>query len=534
MSLSFLPVALLAATSLGAEPARHAAQFEDKDTLLRPEGYREWVFVGSSQGLRYDEGKNQPEQLEFKNVYIDPAAYRVYRETGAFPQGTVLVLETATGEEKKEPGLRGSFQKEFTGLSAVVKDKDRFPDGWAYFSFSDGPGKTKDKARPAKKSVCYDCHREKGAEDNVFAQFYPVLKAARARADEPRWEGKAVLLTRPGVKLEAPDGEKIAPRTAGAARDIQFVVRKDEGGRLRVESRRQSGWVAKGDAVLFGRAIDHFTARLAKDAKDSHAYTARGEAHAANNESDKALADFDEAIRLDPKATLAYYHRANLAYGRGQYDKALEDYNVVIRDDPAFDWAYHVRGWIYYRTKDYDKALADYEAAIKLVPTESVFYRDRGNIALARKEYDKALADYDRSIQLDPSYVVPWHLRGVTWQAKKEYDRALADYEKAAQLAGKESYGSSYHVALALLRAGCPDDTIRDGDKALDAAKKAHALAQGPAEMAALAAAHAELGQFDEAVEWQEKAVAAAPRAAKEPYRERLKKYQDRKPYRLE
>ena len=52
--------------------------------------------------------------------------------------------------------------------------------------------------------------------------------------------------------------------------------------------------------------------------------------------------------------------------------------------------------------------------------------------------------------------------------------------------------------------------------------------------MAALAAAHAELGQFDKAVEWQEKAVEAAPEGAKEQYRERLKRYQDRKPYRLE
>src|SRR5262249_49963865 len=161
-------------------------------------------------------------------------------------------------EEKNEPGLRGSFQKEFTGLSAAVKDRDRFPDGWAYFSFSDGPGKTKDRARPAKKAACYDCHREKGAEDNVFTQFYPVLKAARHGKEGGSWEGKGVLLPRAGVKLEAADGENIEPRTAGVARDMQFVVRKDEGGRLRVESRRQVGWIDKADAVLFSRAVAHF------------------------------------------------------------------------------------------------------------------------------------------------------------------------------------------------------------------------------------------------------------------------------------
>src|SRR5262245_25032831 len=29
-------------------------RFEGKETLLRPAGYRQWVFVGSSLGLRYD------------------------------------------------------------------------------------------------------------------------------------------------------------------------------------------------------------------------------------------------------------------------------------------------------------------------------------------------------------------------------------------------------------------------------------------------------------------------------------------------
>jgi hypothetical protein len=176
----FLPV-LIVAAMVAAEPAKAGVQFEGKDTLLRPDGYREWVFVGSSLGLRYDEGQKRPDQPEYKNVYIDPAAYRAYKETGEFPEGTVLVLETAIGEEKKESGLRGSFQKEFNGLSAAVKDKDRFPDGWAYFSFSDGPGKLKNKAQPAKTAACYDCHRQKGAEDNVFTQYYPVLNAARRK-----------------------------------------------------------------------------------------------------------------------------------------------------------------------------------------------------------------------------------------------------------------------------------------------------------------------------------------------------------------
>jgi tetratricopeptide (TPR) repeat protein len=355
-----------------------------------------------------------------------------------------------------------------------------------------------------------------------------------AVAAEPSWEGKTVLLTRADVTLEVREGEDVVPKVAGAAKDLTFHVLKDEGGRLRIDSRRQRGWIAKGDAVLLDQAVAYFTERAERDPKDSHAFTARGLALQAKNEADRAVADFNQAIQLDPKATLAYYHRANLAYGRKQYDQALEDYNTVIRNDPGFDWAYHVRGWIYYRKKDYDKALADYETAIRLVPTETVFYRDRGNIALARKEYDKALTDYSKSIELEPGYAVPWLQRGKTWAAKKEYAKALADYEQAARLGSKDPFASVYYAPLALFLAGCPDATLRDGKKALEAAEKAYALTKGPAEMAALAAARAELGQFDQAVEWQAKALAAAGAEEKDPYRDRLKLYQEQKPYRLE
>jgi tetratricopeptide (TPR) repeat protein len=360
----------------------------------------------------------------------------------------------------------------------------------------------------------------------------PVLLTAAG----PSWEGKTIILTRPAVKLEAPDGKDIAPKTSGVAKDLTFKVLKVEKDRLLIDSRRQQGWIAKSDAIPFDQAIAHFTKELDTNPKNSHALTARGLALSSGKakDPDKAVADFDRAIALDPKATLAYYHRANLAYGKTQYDKALADYNTVIEHDPGFDWAYHVRGWIYYRRMDYDKALADYEKAIKLVPTETVFYRDRGNIALARKKYDEALADYTKSIDLDPTYIVPWQLRGRTWEAKKEYAKALTDYEKAAQLAGKEPFHAGYHTSLAMLLAACPDAKIRDGKKALEAAQKAYTLAKGPNELATLAAAHAELGEFDRAVEWQTKAIDAAPKALNEQYQRRLKLYQDQKPYRIE
>lgn len=157
-----------------------AAVFEGQDSLLRPEGYRQWIFVGSSMGLRYDENpekRSSGESQRFNNVYLDPVAYREFSKTGKFPEGTVFVLEILSAASKKEPGLQGSYQKDRVALEASVKDSTRFEGGWAYFSFDDPSGKLKDKAQPRPQASCYACHHQKAATDHVFTQFYPPLRA---------------------------------------------------------------------------------------------------------------------------------------------------------------------------------------------------------------------------------------------------------------------------------------------------------------------------------------------------------------------
>jgi hypothetical protein len=163
-----------------ASPAR----FEGKETLLRPEGYREWIFVGSSLGLSYKENPDGAEKPSgtadlglYHNVYINPSSYKAFASTGKFPEGTILVLELASAGVKKEPRLQGSYQNEFVALEATVKDSKRFAEGWAYYSFEGPDGKPLSKAQPFPKNRCWSCHDQKAATDNVFTQFYPVLRA---------------------------------------------------------------------------------------------------------------------------------------------------------------------------------------------------------------------------------------------------------------------------------------------------------------------------------------------------------------------
>lgn len=178
-ALICLSVAISSQLAHGAD--KPAALFEGKDTLIRPANYREWIFVGSSLGLRYEKDADKASASEpqrFNNVYLNPAAYREFSKTGKFPEGTILILEIASAETKKEPGLQGMYQKDVVALEAAVKDTKRFATGWAYFSFDDKGDRLKTKAQPRPQSSCYDCHDHKAATDHVFTQFYPVLRKA--------------------------------------------------------------------------------------------------------------------------------------------------------------------------------------------------------------------------------------------------------------------------------------------------------------------------------------------------------------------
>ena len=153
--------------------------FEDKETLLRPQSYREWIFVGSSLGLSYAQNpaitQSSGAQL-YHNVYINPSAYREFAKTGKFPDGTMMILELLTQEQKKEPGLQGSYEKDIIGIEASVKDSKRFKEEWAYFNFIGPERKPLQKAKAFPKEACWSCHDTKAETDHVFTQFYPVLR----------------------------------------------------------------------------------------------------------------------------------------------------------------------------------------------------------------------------------------------------------------------------------------------------------------------------------------------------------------------
>jgi tetratricopeptide (TPR) repeat protein/membrane associated rhomboid family serine protease len=167
---------------------------------------------------------------------------------------------------------------------------------------------------------------------------------------------------------------------------------------------------------------------------DAQFYDDRGFRYYQQKNYEKAMSDYNEAIRLDPNYARAYNRRGLVYYHQKNYEKAISDFNEAIRLDPYYAHPYNNRGLAYYEQKNYEKAITDFSEAIRLDPYYAHPYNNRGLAYYEQKKFEKAISDYNEAIRLDPKYAVAYRNRGDAFWIFGENDKANADFVTAAQV----------------------------------------------------------------------------------------------------
>jgi len=195
-------------------------------------------------------------------------------------------------------------------------------------------------------------------------------------------------------------------------------------------------------------------------------FTNRGNAFNSKGDYDRAIQDFEQAIRLDSNCAYAFNGLGNSRNGQGDYDQAIADYNRAIRLIPGYGYAFNGRGNAYNSKGDYDRAIRDYDEAIRFTPNYANAFNGRGNAYSSKGEYDRAIRDYDEAIRIRPNHLYALNGRGNAYNHRREYDRAIQDFDQAIRI--DRSYANAFNGrGNAYNDKGDYDRAIQDYDEAI-------------------------------------------------------------------
>ncbi len=159
-------------------------------------------------------------------------------------------------------------------------------------------------------------------------------------------------------------------------------------------------------------------------------FNSRGLGYRRLNEPDRAIRDFDEAIRLSPSLAQAFNNRG-LAYSdKGQSARAIQDFDQATRLAPTRFAAFVNRCLERAIIGQLPQAQADCQEALRLKPDLSSALLYRGVVHLKAGRLDAAIADFDAVLR-DAQDAPALYGRGVARKRKGDTVRGDADIAAA-------------------------------------------------------------------------------------------------------
>lgn len=278
-------------------------------------------------------------------------------------------------------------------------------------------------------------------------------------------------------------------------------------------------------------ALADFDAALLLEPNDSDTHEARGIALSLMQKYDEAMEAYNKAIEISPEAAAAYTHRARLRAIKGDAQAALADVEHALRIQPGSVQALQLHAALLGSAGKIDQALADLNLLRTAMPDNPEVLLQIAMLYQTGKRPQKAVAVYDTLLETDPGNVSAYRGRADAELSLGKQDDAIADYEKALTFDAKDS-GVLNNLAWVLCTS--PEDNLRNGKRAIELAKQACEVTgyKQAHILSTLAAAYAETGDFDTAIEWSKKSVELGSKQLKGQLTKELESYQAQKPWR--
>ena len=176
------------------------------------------------------------------------------------------------------------------------------------------------------------------------------------------------------------------------------------------------------------------------------------------------------------------------------------------------DVALNNLGIIYLDKGQLDEAISKLQAAIDLRPENGPAHDNLAKALLRKGRLPEAMVHYRKFLEIEPGNVEARNTLGTVLIQQGRLTEAIAQWQEALTIQPNNGNAASN---LAWVFATCPEDSIRDGARAVELAEKAMRLSGGkiPMVFRVLAAAYAENGRFSDAIDTAQRGGDLANRA---------------------
>ena len=141
------------------------------------------------------------------------------------------------------------------------------------------------------------------------------------------------------------------------------------------------------------------------------AFNNRGLAYETKGEIDRAIRDFDQAIKINPNDATASTIAATPVRRASATTTAPSRTSIRrIKLNPSDALAYNERGSAYIgQARDRSRASPTSTQAIRLNPNYDVAFNNRGYAYRPKGDNDRAIADFDQAIKINPNVALAFH-----------------------------------------------------------------------------------------------------------------------------
>jgi tetratricopeptide (TPR) repeat protein len=289
----------------------------------------------------------------------------------------------------------------------------------------------------------------------------------------------------------------------------------------------------KGD---YQAAIAEWTELAASNPDDARVHSNLATALARSGRIAEAVPQYEKALELNPQFHAIHGSLGEALVSVGRPDEAIAQFGRALEAYPESASLHNELGGALAMKDRLDEALAEFRRAVEIDPKSSEAYNNIGRILASKGRLEEAIPYFQKAVAIDPDFAEAHQFLGAAlYYARGRVADALAQWREALRV--RPDYLPALSEAAHVLAASA-EASVRNGPEAVKLAERAVQLSGGRDAMYldTLAAAYAEAGRFDDAVETARRGLEIATRQNQQPLREglaaRIRLYEAGKPYR--